>query len=82
MERRKQIKCVVDDNRDSVDNSDDSANKHLTHLSQADNCCLMERSKQIECVDGNKDNGIDDSDDNSDDSGDKHLTHLTQVENN
>eukprot|EP00957_Ditylum_brightwellii_P027256 2060871-Ditylum_brightwellii.AAC.1 len=41
---------------DSVDNSDDSANMHLEHLSQAVNCCLMKRSKQNECVVGNKDN--------------------------
>eukprot|EP00957_Ditylum_brightwellii_P155421 11830611-Ditylum_brightwellii.AAC.1 len=30
----------------SVDNSDDGADKHLTHLSQAVDCCLTERSKQ------------------------------------
>eukprot|EP00957_Ditylum_brightwellii_P094938 7229908-Ditylum_brightwellii.AAC.1 len=46
----------------------------------------MKRSKQIKCVDGDKDNSVynsdDDSDDDSDDGGDKHLTHRTQVENN
>eukprot|EP00957_Ditylum_brightwellii_P174872 13315128-Ditylum_brightwellii.AAC.1 len=31
---------------DSVDNGADSADKHHTHLSQAVDCCLMERSKQ------------------------------------
>eukprot|EP00957_Ditylum_brightwellii_P076641 5825984-Ditylum_brightwellii.AAC.1 len=38
----------------------------------------MERSEQIECVGGDKDNGVD----NSDDSADKHLTHLTHFKNN
>eukprot|EP00957_Ditylum_brightwellii_P113318 8640478-Ditylum_brightwellii.AAC.1 len=35
----------------------------------------MERSKQNMCVDGNKDNGVG----NSDDSGDQHITHLSLV---
>eukprot|EP00957_Ditylum_brightwellii_P096947 7382858-Ditylum_brightwellii.AAC.1 len=34
-ERSMQNKLVDDDNGDSVDNSDDGANKHLAHLSQA-----------------------------------------------
>eukprot|EP00957_Ditylum_brightwellii_P178824 13621404-Ditylum_brightwellii.AAC.1 len=58
----------------------------------------MERSKQIKCVNGDKDNGVGNSDDDSDDnrydnnddhsdddndeSGDRHLTHLMQIENN
>eukprot|EP00957_Ditylum_brightwellii_P158516 12065102-Ditylum_brightwellii.AAC.1 len=29
-----------------IDNGDDGADKHLAHLSQAADCCLMERSKQ------------------------------------
>eukprot|EP00957_Ditylum_brightwellii_P138800 10580360-Ditylum_brightwellii.AAC.1 len=88
-----------------VDDSDDSANKHLTHLSLAVDCCLMERSKQntyavgnnnngvgnsvddsdgersklIECVNGNKDYGVDNGVDNSVDDADKHLTHLSQA---
>eukprot|EP00957_Ditylum_brightwellii_P102024 7776214-Ditylum_brightwellii.AAC.1 len=37
----------------------------------------MERSKQIKCVDGNKNNCVDNSVDHSDDGGDKHFTHLT-----
>eukprot|EP00957_Ditylum_brightwellii_P105607 8051582-Ditylum_brightwellii.AAC.1 len=46
----------VDDSVDnSVDNGDDGANKHPTNLSQAADCCLMERSKQNKCVIGNKD---------------------------
>ena len=61
---------------DSVDNSDDGADKHLTHLSQAVDCCLTERSKQNKHVVGNKDNGVDDSVDNSDDSANKQFTHL------
>eukprot|EP00957_Ditylum_brightwellii_P115274 8790218-Ditylum_brightwellii.AAC.1 len=70
---------VDDDNGDgvgdSVDCSDDSANKHLTHPSQAVDCYLAKRSKQIKCVDGDKDDGVDDSDDG----GDKHLTHFSQL---
>eukprot|EP00957_Ditylum_brightwellii_P078881 5997952-Ditylum_brightwellii.AAC.1 len=51
----------------SVDDSDDGADKHLTHLSLAVDCHLMGRSKKIKCVDGNKDNGVGDSVDDSDD---------------
>eukprot|EP00957_Ditylum_brightwellii_P181509 13826174-Ditylum_brightwellii.AAC.1 len=39
----------------------------------------MERSKQNECVVGDKDNGVDDSVDDSDDGADKHLTHPSQA---
>eukprot|EP00957_Ditylum_brightwellii_P156872 11939666-Ditylum_brightwellii.AAC.1 len=46
-----------------VDNSVDSGDKHLTHLSQAVDYCLKERSKQNTHVDGNKDNSVDYSDD-------------------
>eukprot|EP00957_Ditylum_brightwellii_P185697 14138532-Ditylum_brightwellii.AAC.1 len=84
--RSKQKTCVVGNKSNGIDNSvddsDDGANKHLTHLSQVDDCHLTWRSKQIKCVDGDKDYVVDDSDDNSDLDGDKHLTHLTQVENN
>eukprot|EP00957_Ditylum_brightwellii_P190501 14500617-Ditylum_brightwellii.AAC.1 len=31
---------------DSVDDGADGADKHLTYLSQAADCCLMEKSKQ------------------------------------
>eukprot|EP00957_Ditylum_brightwellii_P170807 13000399-Ditylum_brightwellii.AAC.1 len=84
MERSKQIECVdgdknngVDDSDDnnvdnSVGNSDDGADKHLTHLTKADDCCLTERHKQIKCVDDDNGDGVD----NGDDGGDKHLTHL------
>eukprot|EP00957_Ditylum_brightwellii_P187072 14247445-Ditylum_brightwellii.AAC.1 len=80
-----QNKHVVDDNGDGVDNSDDGADKHLTHLSQAVDCYLTERSDQNGCVNDGKE-GVDNIDDNSvdniDDGGDMHLTHLTQVEKN
>eukprot|EP00957_Ditylum_brightwellii_P006627 502980-Ditylum_brightwellii.AAC.1 len=36
----------VEDDDDGVDDSVDGADKHLTHLSQAADCCLMERSEQ------------------------------------
>eukprot|EP00957_Ditylum_brightwellii_P131693 10044447-Ditylum_brightwellii.AAC.1 len=70
-----------------ADDSDDGADKHLTHLSQAIDCHLTERSKQNEHVVGNKDNGVDDgvddgvnnNVDNSDDGANKHLTYLSQV---
>eukprot|EP00957_Ditylum_brightwellii_P121638 9276303-Ditylum_brightwellii.AAC.1 len=83
-----QSKCVDDDNGDGVDDSDDGADKHLTYLSQAVDCCLTERSGPKRCVNDGKegvDNSDDDSDDDSDDSDDSddmHLAHLTQVENN
>eukprot|EP00957_Ditylum_brightwellii_P075871 5766207-Ditylum_brightwellii.AAC.1 len=76
--------CVRTDGRvlfHGVDNSDDSTDKHLTHLSQGVNCHLTERSKQNEHIVGNKNNGDDDGVDNSvgdsDDGADKHLTHLS-----
>eukprot|EP00957_Ditylum_brightwellii_P199535 15210821-Ditylum_brightwellii.AAC.1 len=66
-----------------VNDSDDGGNKHLTHLSQAVDCHLTERSKWNKHVAGNKDNGVDNSVDdiveNSDDGADKHLTHLSQA---
>eukprot|EP00957_Ditylum_brightwellii_P133499 10177752-Ditylum_brightwellii.AAC.1 len=37
---------VEDGDDDGVDNGYDGADKHLTHLSQAADFCLMERSKQ------------------------------------
>eukprot|EP00957_Ditylum_brightwellii_P097616 7433581-Ditylum_brightwellii.AAC.1 len=46
-----------------IDNSDDCANKHVKHLSQAVDCCLAKRSKQNKHVVGNKDNSCDDADD-------------------
>eukprot|EP00957_Ditylum_brightwellii_P001290 101419-Ditylum_brightwellii.AAC.1 len=87
MERSKQNKYVVcneyDDVDDDVDNGvdngdndsvndgDDGADKHLTHLSQAADCCLAERSKQNKHVVCNKDNGVDDDvDDGVDDGND------------
>eukprot|EP00957_Ditylum_brightwellii_P004841 368712-Ditylum_brightwellii.AAC.1 len=48
-----------------VDNSDDSTDKHLMHLSQGVDCHVIERSKQNKCVVGNKDDGVHDGDDNS-----------------
>eukprot|EP00957_Ditylum_brightwellii_P118869 9066033-Ditylum_brightwellii.AAC.1 len=38
--------CVDNGDDDSADNGDDGDDKHLTHLSQAADSCLMERSKQ------------------------------------
>eukprot|EP00957_Ditylum_brightwellii_P125356 9554354-Ditylum_brightwellii.AAC.1 len=58
-----------------VDDSGDSGDKHLIHLSPAVGCYLKERSKQNTCVDGNKEDSVD----NSVDGGDKHLTYLSQV---
>eukprot|EP00957_Ditylum_brightwellii_P029820 2255508-Ditylum_brightwellii.AAC.1 len=59
MERSKQYVCANGNNDDgvdnSVDNSDDVGDKHLTHLSRLVDCHLTERSKQNKCVDGNKD---------------------------
>eukprot|EP00957_Ditylum_brightwellii_P146136 11126415-Ditylum_brightwellii.AAC.1 len=60
-----------------VDDSVDFGDKHLTHISPVVDCCLKKRSKQNMRVDGNKDNGVEDSDENSVDGGDKHLTHLS-----
>eukprot|EP00957_Ditylum_brightwellii_P187932 14308497-Ditylum_brightwellii.AAC.1 len=58
MERSMQNEPVVGNKDNGVDNgaddsigdSDDGANKHLTHLSQMVDCCLMERSMQNERV--------------------------------
>eukprot|EP00957_Ditylum_brightwellii_P118220 9017039-Ditylum_brightwellii.AAC.1 len=65
MTRSKQNKRVVGDKYndvdDSVGNSDDGADKHLTHLSQVVDCYSMERSKQNKRVVGDKDNSVDDS---------------------
>eukprot|EP00957_Ditylum_brightwellii_P143747 10952485-Ditylum_brightwellii.AAC.1 len=36
----------IDNGDDVVDDVDDGADKQITHLSQAADCCLMERSKQ------------------------------------
>eukprot|EP00957_Ditylum_brightwellii_P036973 2798947-Ditylum_brightwellii.AAC.1 len=61
MERSKQNKHIAcnkdndvnndidDGDNDSVDNGNDGVDdvdKHLKHISQAADCCLMERSKQ------------------------------------
>eukprot|EP00957_Ditylum_brightwellii_P159035 12104168-Ditylum_brightwellii.AAC.1 len=90
MDRSKQ-NTRVDGNKDdgvddSVDNSDDGGDKHLTHLTKADDCCLMERNG-VDNSDDNSDDGGDkcvdddngDSVDDSDDSGGKHLTYLSPV---
>eukprot|EP00957_Ditylum_brightwellii_P062664 4756388-Ditylum_brightwellii.AAC.1 len=75
--------CVVDDKEDvvedSVDNSVDFGDKHLTHFTKAVDCCLKERSKQNKCADDDKDNSVGNSVEDSVDGGDKHLTHLTQA---
>eukprot|EP00957_Ditylum_brightwellii_P075431 5732635-Ditylum_brightwellii.AAC.1 len=58
-----------DDDGDDVDvqNGDDGADKHLAHISQAGDCCLMERSKQNKHIIGNKDDDVDNGVDNGDD---------------
>eukprot|EP00957_Ditylum_brightwellii_P098121 7475992-Ditylum_brightwellii.AAC.1 len=84
-ERSMQNKRVDNDNGNGVDNSYGSADKHLTHLSQAVDCCLTGRGDPDGCVNDGKegvDNNDDDGVDNSPDGGDMHFTHLTQVENN
>eukprot|EP00957_Ditylum_brightwellii_P083783 6368159-Ditylum_brightwellii.AAC.1 len=56
----------------------DGDDKHLTHLAQAADCCLMERSKlnkHVVCnkdddVDNDVDNGVGNGDDDSVDDGD------------
>eukprot|EP00957_Ditylum_brightwellii_P066889 5076730-Ditylum_brightwellii.AAC.1 len=58
-----------------VEDSVDSGDKHLTHLTQVVGCHLNARSEQNVCVDDGKEDAVD----NSVDSGDKHLTHLTQA---
>eukprot|EP00957_Ditylum_brightwellii_P045503 3449777-Ditylum_brightwellii.AAC.1 len=47
-----------------IDNCVDGADKLFTHLSQAANCCLTERSEQNEHVVCNKDNDVDNDIDN------------------
>eukprot|EP00957_Ditylum_brightwellii_P162921 12406136-Ditylum_brightwellii.AAC.1 len=48
-----------------VDNSVDSGDKHLTHLTQSVGCCLKAKSKQNTRVDDNKGDDADNSVDNS-----------------
>eukprot|EP00957_Ditylum_brightwellii_P008141 617362-Ditylum_brightwellii.AAC.1 len=80
MERSKQNVHVVGDEDTvvdvSVDDSDDSADKHLTHPSQMVDCHSMESSKQNVHVVGDKDNGVDDGVDDSVDSANKQFTHF------
>eukprot|EP00957_Ditylum_brightwellii_P142587 10863083-Ditylum_brightwellii.AAC.1 len=45
---------------DSVEDGDNSYEKHLTHLSQAAACCLKGRSKQLKHAVCDKDNDVDD----------------------
>eukprot|EP00957_Ditylum_brightwellii_P181729 13844224-Ditylum_brightwellii.AAC.1 len=68
-------KCVDDDNGDGVVDSDDGADKYLTHISQVVDCHSTKRSKQNIHVVGNKDNGVNHSVDNSDDIANKKFTH-------
>eukprot|EP00957_Ditylum_brightwellii_P082715 6289752-Ditylum_brightwellii.AAC.1 len=58
---------VEDGDDDGVDNGVDGVDKDLTHLSQAGDCCLMERSKLNKHVVYNKDNDVDNGVDNGDD---------------
>eukprot|EP00957_Ditylum_brightwellii_P151112 11506801-Ditylum_brightwellii.AAC.1 len=50
-----------------VDNDVDGADKHLTHLSQAVDCCLTDRSKQNKHVVCNKDDDVNNDGDDGDD---------------
>eukprot|EP00957_Ditylum_brightwellii_P109179 8328317-Ditylum_brightwellii.AAC.1 len=61
------IDCVDDGDDANIDNGDDGADKLLAHLSQAADCCWMERSKQNEHVVCDNDNHVDDGFDNGDD---------------
>eukprot|EP00957_Ditylum_brightwellii_P074026 5624950-Ditylum_brightwellii.AAC.1 len=47
-----------------VDNGAEGADKHLTHLSQAADCCLMERSEQNEHIVCDEDDDVEDAVDN------------------
>eukprot|EP00957_Ditylum_brightwellii_P020214 1524675-Ditylum_brightwellii.AAC.1 len=65
-----QHKHVDDDNGYCVDDIDGSADKHLSHLSQAVDCCLTEKNDSNGCIDDGKesvDNNDDDIVDDSDD---------------
>eukprot|EP00957_Ditylum_brightwellii_P059184 4491769-Ditylum_brightwellii.AAC.1 len=70
-----------------IDDGDDSADKNLTHLSQAPDCCLMERSKHNKNVVFIKVDDVNDVDDDIHEDGvqdcnvgaDKHLTYLSQA---
>eukprot|EP00957_Ditylum_brightwellii_P064258 4876550-Ditylum_brightwellii.AAC.1 len=53
-----------------VDDSDNGADKHLTHLSQGVGCHFTQRSKQNSLVVGKKDNDVDDGVDDSAEDGD------------
>eukprot|EP00957_Ditylum_brightwellii_P150734 11477283-Ditylum_brightwellii.AAC.1 len=61
-----------------VDDSNDGAGKHLTHLSQGVDCHLTQRSKGNEHVFGDTNNDVDNGVEDGDDGADKHLTHLSQ----
>eukprot|EP00957_Ditylum_brightwellii_P123079 9384185-Ditylum_brightwellii.AAC.1 len=55
----------IDDDFCNCDDGDDSANKHLAHLTEAADCCLAERSKQNKHVVCNKDDDVDNGDNDS-----------------
>eukprot|EP00957_Ditylum_brightwellii_P038195 2887794-Ditylum_brightwellii.AAC.1 len=60
---------VVDGGDDGVDNGAEGADKHLAHLSQVADCCMMERSKQNKHLICNEDDDVDDgADDGGNDS--------------
>eukprot|EP00957_Ditylum_brightwellii_P025279 1913067-Ditylum_brightwellii.AAC.3 len=77
------VDCCDDDSADDsdgggVDDGDDMADKHLTHLSQQADYCLIERIKKNKHDDCNEDdhdheyvdNGIDNGDNDSVENGD------------
>eukprot|EP00957_Ditylum_brightwellii_P105942 8080905-Ditylum_brightwellii.AAC.1 len=55
---------------DDVGDDVGGADKHLTHLLQVADCCLMERSEQNKLVNCNKDDDVDDGVDNGVEDGD------------
>eukprot|EP00957_Ditylum_brightwellii_P174225 13264759-Ditylum_brightwellii.AAC.1 len=57
---------VADGDDDGDDDGAEGADKHLTHLSQSADCCLMERSKQKKHLVCNQDDDVDNGVDNSD----------------
>eukprot|EP00957_Ditylum_brightwellii_P184821 14077233-Ditylum_brightwellii.AAC.1 len=50
VERREQNEYIDGDKDDSVEDSDDGGDKHLTHLTKSVDCCSKERSDPNGCV--------------------------------
>eukprot|EP00957_Ditylum_brightwellii_P129651 9890199-Ditylum_brightwellii.AAC.1 len=56
---------VDDGDDDSVDDGAEGADNHLIHLSQAADCCKMERSEQNKCLVDDEDGDVEYGDDDS-----------------